>query len=236
MGKTSFTSDGYLHKMKNHFSTPNLILLILVFAFILTFIQIGILTIAFEKLGLSTNSAISLLFASLIGSGINLPLFKISAEAPPEGAPVSPLRSLLKLPEIPFTGITTIAVNVGGCLIPVMFSFYLLNHSTLGLDDVIPAIAVVSLLSYLFSRPIHGLGIGMPMFVAPITAALVSLLLNPEQSAPLAYISGTIGVLIGADLFRLKDIRHMGVPIASIGGAGTFDGIFITGIVAVLLA
>ena len=222
--------------MRSPFSSPHLILLIIIFAFVLAFIQVGILTIAFEKLGLSANSAILLLFASLFSSGINLPLFKVSAEAPPEGSPPSPLRSILKLPEIPFTGTTTIAVNAGGCLIPVMFSFYLLNHSTLELGDVILAIGVVSTLSYMFSRPIHGLGIGMPMFIAPITAALVAIMLNPEQSAPLAYICGTMGVLIGADLFRLKDIRHMGVPIAAIGGAGTFDGIFITGIVAVLLA
>ena len=222
--------------MRSPFSSPHLILLIIIFAFVLAFIQVGILTIAFEKLGLSANSAILLLFASLFSSGINLPLFKVSAEAPPEGSPPSPLRSILKQPEIPFTGTTTIAVNAGGCLIPVMFSFYLLNHSTLELGDVILAIGVVSTLSYMFSRPIHGLGIGMPMFIAPITAALVAIMLNPEQSAPLAYICGTMGVLIGADLFRLKDIRHMGVPIAAIGGAGTFDGIFITGIVAVLLA
>lgn len=222
--------------MRSPFSSPHLILLIIIFAFVLAFIQVGILTIAFGKLGLSVNSAILLLFTSLFGSAINLPLFKISAEAPPESRPPSPLRSILRLPEIPFTGTTTIAVNAGGCLIPVMFSFYLLNHSTLGLGDVILATGVVSMLSYMFSRPIHGLGIGMPMFVAPITAALVAIVLNPEQSAPLAYICGTMGVLIGADLFRLKDIRHMGVPIAAIGGAGTFDGIFITGIVAVLLA
>jgi len=75
----------------------------------------------------------------------------------------------------------------------------------------------------------------MPLFIAPIGAALVALLINPSQSAPLAYISGTMGVLIGADLLRFKDIRRLGVPLAAIGGAGTFDGIFITGIVAVLL-
>ena len=45
-----------------------------------------------------------------------------------------------------------------------------------------------------------------------------------------------LGVLIGADLMRMKDIRRIGTPIASIGGAGTFDGIFLTGIIAVLLA
>jgi len=222
--------------MRSPFSFLPVILLILVFLFLLAFIQVGILTIAFEKLGLSGHSAILLLFASLLGSGINLPLFNIKAEASPEGTPLSSLRSLLRLPEIPFTGTTTIAINTGGCLIPVMFSFYLLNHNPLILSDVILATGFVSTLSYLFSRPIHGLGIGMPVLIAPVSAALVATVINPEQSAPLAYICGTMGVLIGADLFRLKDIRHMGVPIASIGGAGTFDGIFITGIVAVLLA
>ncbi|MDR9481040.1 MAG: DUF1614 domain-containing protein, partial [Spiribacter sp.] len=42
--------------------------------------------------------------------------------------------------------------------------------------------------------------------------------------------------LLGADLMRLGNVRGLGSPIASIGGAGTFDGVFITGIVAVLLA
>jgi len=42
--------------------------------------------------------------------------------------------------------------------------------------------------------------------------------------------------LIGADLLNLGQIQGLGAPVASIGGAGTFDGIFITGILAVLLA
>jgi hypothetical protein len=31
-------------------------------------------------------------------------------------------------------------------------------------------------------------------------------------------------------------VRRLGAPVVSIGGAGTFDGVFLTGIVAVLLA
>ncbi len=53
---------------------------------------------------------------------------------------------------------------------------------------------------------------------------------------PLAYISGSLGTLIGADLLNLDKLQGLGAPIASIGGAGTFDGIFLTGIVAVLVA
>jgi uncharacterized membrane protein len=45
-----------------------------------------------------------------------------------------------------------------------------------------------------------------------------------------------MGTLIGADLTNLDKIRGLGAPVASIGGAGTFDGIFLTGILAVLLA
>jgi uncharacterized membrane protein len=97
-------------------------------------------------------------------------------------------------------------------------------------------LAVVASASYAFSRPIAGLGIGMPLFIAPLVSALTAVLLDPAHSAPLAYISGTMGVLIGADLLRLRDIDRMGVAVASIGGAGTFDGIFFTGIIAVLLA
>ena len=106
----------------------------------------------------------------------------------------------------------------------------------LPLFTLLIAIGSVALISYIMSRPIKGLGIGMPIFIAPFTAALVAIILAPEQSAPLAYICGTLGVLIGADILRLKDIPKLAAPIASIGGAGTFDGIFFTGIIAVLLA
>jgi uncharacterized membrane protein len=62
------------------------------------------------------------------------------------------------------------------------------------------------------------------------------MLLSMRYAPALAYISGTLGTLIGADLLNLAKIQGLGAPIASIGGAGTFDGIFTTGILAVLLA
>jgi uncharacterized membrane protein len=51
-----------------------------------------------------------------------------------------------------------------------------------------------------------------------------------------AYVAGTIGTLVGADLLNLRRVQDLGAPVVSIGGAGTFDGIFVTGILAVLLA
>ena len=61
-------------------------------------------------------------------------------------------------------------------------------------------------------------------------------MLSWRRAAPLAYIAGSLGTLIGADLLNLGKVRGLGAPVASIGGAGTFDGVFLVGIVAVLLA
>lgn len=221
--------------MNGPFSPLQLLLLLTLLAFLMTAIQLGALTIAFDKLGLSPSSAAMLLLTSLFGSLINLPLFKMRAEPPPGGV-IPPRRGLLRLPQLPFTGTTLVAVNVGGGLVPTTFSVYLLRNNPLAASDVILSIAVVAGVAYLASRPLPGLGIGMPVFVAPATAAMTAILIDGGQSAPLAYIGGTLGVLLGADLLRLPDIRRMGTPIASIGGAGTFDGIFLTGLIAVLLA
>lgn len=218
-------------------SPLRLLLLILCMAVFIGVVQLGILRIAFDRLGLSPESAYLLLICTLMGSFINLPLFTIKAEAgrPPAELP-EPLKHPPLVSKLPFSGKTLVAINLGGAVVPVAFSLYLMAHNPLGVFSVAAAVTLVAAISYAFSRPISGLGIGMPMLVAPITAALTATLLDPAQRAPLAYIGGTLGVLIGADLARLRDIPRLGAPVASIGGAGTFDGVFLTGLVAVLLA
>ena len=212
-----------------------LIYLVILSVLLIIILQLGVFSIVLAKLGLSPDSAVLLLGSTLLGSLVNLPLFNIKS-ATHITPPAYPMPRLI-LSSLQFAeGKTMIAINVGGALIPVCFSIYLIFLHSLNVIHLISAITIVSLICFLFSQPIKGLGIGMPVFIAPFTAALVALSISPSHSAPLAYICGTLGVLIGADLFRIKDIKHMGVPIASIGGAGTFDGIFFTGIIAVLLA
>ena len=209
---------------------------IFLFAVLFVFIQIGVVTVAFDKLGLSHGSAMLLLVTSLLGSSINLPLFKVDATREPDPQWRQRMRWMAALHRSLDPAKVLIAVNVGGGVIPLAFSVYLLNHNPLGIGIVAAAIAIQTAICYLFSRPVPGLGVGMPILIAPIAAAVIAVTLAPENSAPLAYICGTLGVLMGADLLRLKDVRGLGSPLASIGGAGTFDGVFITGLVAVLLA
>ena len=212
-----------------------LLLFVLALAVLLTVVYVGAISVTYGKLGLTRESAFILLFLCLLGSVINIPLFTIKSEVPTRlhGTYIPAyLREYLKR----LAGRTLIAVNVGGCIIPVLFSVYLFITQPLMLHEVLTGVLLVTLVSYFYSFPVKGIGIGMPMLLAPISAAIIAIILNDELSAPLAYISGTMGVLIGADLLNFRHVSRMGAMVASIGGAGTFDGIFMTGILAVLLA
>jgi uncharacterized membrane protein len=130
---------------------------------------------------------------------------------------------------------TVIAVNVGGALIPGLTSLYLLAKSHQWRRGVLATIGVAAI-CHLVAHPVPGLGIALPMFVPVIATAVIALLLSRSHAAQLAYIGGSLGTLIGADLLNLDKVQGLGAPVASIGGAGTFDGIFVTGILAVLIA
>lgn len=211
---------------------PQLLIFVVILVIVVILIQIEIFSLVLSRLGLSPTSASLLLATTLIGSALNLPLFRISSSFHYDAE--NPLHKTI-MPYQFREGQTLIAVNVGGGLIPILFSSYLILSAGLNYLVVLFAVAIVSTISYLFSRPIANLGIGMPLFVAPVTAAFTAMLLSRESAPALAYICGSLGVVIGADLLRLRDIRQLNTPIASIGGAGTFDGIFMTGIIAVLL-
>jgi uncharacterized membrane protein len=139
-------------------------------------------------------------------------------------------------------------VNVGGALIPVVISLYLLYESVVISEGyllfalALVGVAVVTVVTKLVARPVPGLGIATPFFIPPLAALLAALVLpllaGGAAGAPviIAYVSGTLGTLIGADVMNLNHIAELGAPMASIGGAGTFDGIFLSGIIAALLA
>jgi uncharacterized membrane protein len=116
-----------------------------------------------------------------------------------------------------------------------MMSVYLLVKWQLWWEALLVT-AVVAAICYWLSSPVPGVGIAVPVFVPVIATTIAALVLSRRYAAPLAYISGSLGTLIGADLMNFDKLADLNAPIASIGGAGTFDGIFLTGIAAVLIA
>ncbi len=217
---------------------PSSLLPLLALGLLAGVVQLLLLDIVFAKLGLQHDLAYLLLAMVVGGSVINLPLYEVAAEeaaAPNEDSLQQQIQRLLGLPRPAFNGRTVIAVNVGGALTPLGFAIYLLHYNALDLLQVLTAVVIVAGVAFLTSVPIPRVGIAMPFLVAPLTAALAAMLINPQMAAPLAYIGGSLGVLIGADLLRLRVIPKLGAPVASIGGAGPFDGIFLSGLLAVLL-
>ena len=190
---------------------------------------------AYESLGVSSNTAIFLLLATLIGSFFNIPIAELSPERAMSHHHVDFFGMRYAVPTVTHWKGTLVAVNVGGAVIPTLMSIYLLFKRDLWVKGLL-ATAIVALVIHWMADPVPGLGIAVPVFMPVVVTAIVAMLLSREDSAPLAYIAGSLGTLIGADLTNLDKVRGLGAPVASIGGAGTFDGIFLTGILAVLFA
>jgi uncharacterized membrane protein len=129
---------------------------------------------------------------------------------------------------------TSIAINLGGAVIPVLMSIFL--FTLVNMVDVVIGILIMTVIVHKISKPISGSGIAIHVVLPPLLAAAIALMISPQDAPLIAYISGTIGCLIGIDILNLKKLPDLGVPAVSIGGKGTFDAIFMTGIISVLLA
>jgi uncharacterized membrane protein len=214
---------------------PFLLALFLLFLIILTLIELRVLRYAYEQMGISPRSAMWILLFTLLGSSINIPLARFRPEKVISGVVVNYFGMRYVVPVVHHWPGTVLAINVGGALIPIMLSLYLAFRNRIVFKSLL-AIAAVALVTYSLAQPVRGVGITLPIFIPPIVALLAALILSWRQAGPLAYIGGSMGTLIGADLMNLGRVPGLGAPVASIGGAGTFDGVFLVGIVAVLLA
>jgi uncharacterized membrane protein len=214
---------------------PHFSLLAVIWFLAVVWIEVRAFRLASLRMGLGSNAALILLLASLAGSYLNIPVAQLPGQQIISGQVISYFGMDYVIPAVTNWPGTVIAVNVGGAVIPGLLSLYLLIRNRLWVRGAL-SIALVGIVCHLLARPIPGLGIALPVFVPPLSAAAVALILSQRNAPALAYIGGSIGCLVGADLLNLGKVQGLGAPVASIGGAGTFDGIFLTGVLAVLLA
>jgi uncharacterized membrane protein len=212
--------------------------LALILALVVGMIFVGIVGAAFEDVGFSPAITALILVATFVGSYINIPLLKLKTKIPMiKEEFVSFLGVVYRIPEVEYGETTTmVAVNVGGALIPTFVSSYLLWKMPWAIPYGLTGVAVVAAPTHAVARPVKGVGISTPVFIPPLVAAILAYALPSGAPRVIAYVSGVLGTLIGADLSNLNLIPKLGAPVASIGGAGTFDGVFLTGVIAVLLA
>ncbi len=202
------------------------VLLVLTVPLLLVLLFFNLLSFSFGELGLSPSTALSLIVLMLLGSLINIPLTRRRTTHSVPGT----FRGLFAHPPPQHSGI---AINMGGAIIPLGLCAYLLTIVP-SVWQVGVATLVMAAVSKALARPVPGRGIALPVFVPPVASALLAILLAPEFAAPCAYIAGTLGTIVGADLLNLHKMKRF-PGMLSIGGAGLFDGIFLVGIVAVLL-
>ncbi|MGB9714302.1 MAG: DUF1614 domain-containing protein [Candidatus Bathyarchaeales archaeon] len=214
-----------------------LIILFLLLVLVVGLLFVGAVGLAFRQVGFSPQLTMLILVATFVGSYVNIPLLKLKAKIPiVKEEYISFFGMVFRVPQFEYEEFKTIiAINVGGALIPTLVSIYLLWKLPSAAHYALVGTIIVAAITHMVARPVRGLGIATPALIPPIAAALTAYLLPSSAPAVVAYVSGVLGTLIGADITNLHKIPKLGARIASIGGAGTFDGIFLSGIIAVLL-
>ena len=199
---------------------------------------------ALSRLHLSPDAAILIVIGLFVGSLINIPVRRIERQ----------IQMPMAVPDVfglgwifprwqRVTTETVIAVNVGGCLIPAgLVAWEVLQMARASeqvLGTTLAIVAINVLICHRAAVPVSGVGIMMPGFVSPLVALGLTWFLLPSDSlwrAPVAFVAGVCGPLIGADLLNLRRISTLSTGMLSIGGAGTFDGIVLSGLLAAFFA
>jgi uncharacterized membrane protein len=215
-------------------------LLFLGFVLLLPFFLANVFLTALAKLGLGPTSSLLVALGIFLGGAVNIPVAQIEQTELVEYQPTQllGLGRLLSRP-VKRQTYTTIAVNLGGCLVPTALAGYQMARVALEAPSTLLALGTALILNvglcYYFATPIPQKGIALQPLIPAGAAALTGLALAPEWAPPIAFSAGVLGPLIGADLLHLDDIAEIGTGMASIGGAGTFDGVVLSGLVATLL-
>lgn len=187
---------------------------------LLLLVAVVVLTVAglahrvFDRLYLTDTQALIFLLLLIAGSFITLPVYR---------------------------GAFTVALNVGGGILPVALAVYVLTRAGTGREWGRAILAAVITGAFLYGTAKllrnfgHGYDIIDPMWVFGLTAGIVGYLAG-VRSRRTAFIGATLGVLLldVANLVELAATRSPGRVI--VGGAGAFDTIVVAGVVAVLLA
>jgi len=176
---------------------------------VFVFLFYKVMSFSFRKMGIPRHLVIPALVAILVGGVFNIPIWH--------------------------SGSTTVSVNVGGAIIPLLISFYLLRKAPL-LKTALAVAVVATVSSFLAKVDAQGISLHLGFLILPFTAVSVALILTGRNAPQVAFIAGTIGAIIGVDLVHVRELIHLGAAGMSMGGRGVFDGIFTTGIISAVLA
>jgi uncharacterized membrane protein len=219
------------------------ILIVALIIFVIPLLILGIIGAAFARLGFSWITALAVILLMLLGSGVNLPIYKIK-------------RDTIRLSEINSNVFdigeqsgshaweTIVSLNLGGAIFPLAISTYLIYRAGMIVGSqlvisVCAGVIAVSVITFVATRSFPRVGLRVPLLMPALTALLVSILLNGGvglTAAVPAFVSGVVGTLLGGNIAHLLKVRDLDIDEISIGGGGTFAAIFICCILPTLIA
>jgi uncharacterized membrane protein len=225
------------------FTVLAIILIIALIILIVPLLILGIIGAAFTRLGFSWITALAVILLILLGSGVNLPIYRVK-------------RDTIRLSDADSTFFNAdqnsgyklwdiiVSVNLGGAILPLLISAYLLYRADVisGSSLTFPVCAgvfAVSVITFISTRSSPHAGLRVPLLIPALTALLISLLLNGGvglTAAVPAFVSGVVGTLLGGNIAHLLKVRDLDIAQISIGGEGTFAAIFICCILPTLIA
>ncbi len=185
---------------------PFLVLFAIFLVVLMAMVEIGILRYAFHRIGVGQRHMFLLLALSFFGSYVNIPLWQLPP-CPVSQAGLACFHGMLHvIPQVKGPPGTIIAVNLGGAIIPAFLSVYLLMKNKMPGRSLL-GVAIVAMVVHMLAEPLKGVGIAVPTYIPPLVAAAVGILLSRRYAPSLAYIAGSLGTLVGADLLNLGKIR-----------------------------
>lgn len=217
---------------------PLFLLLIILPFVMLLFVFTG--TAVFKLVfGVDSNTALLIFLMIILGSMVNIPIYEREG-----GGYVRQYSFFGFIYTVRERRNVVIAVNLGGCVFPSILALKALSDLLpyIGFWQWFSVFLFTSIVIYSMARPVPGVGIVVPMLIPPLTASLFSFLVLAMSGQSLlllpklSFSTGVLSALFGADILHLKDLDKIGSGVVSIGGAGTFDGIFLTGIFAVIFS
>jgi uncharacterized membrane protein len=198
--------------------------------------------IAFIQIGIPIWLVILIVPGSLLGSLVNIPLYTIKSDSSPlvEAPYLTDWGFSIQVFQHDTPRETKISINLGGAIIPVIVSGYLILLNLLSIVPILFATTAVTIAVNRIARIEPNMGIVTPALLPPLAAVLATIAVGMIFPGiinvyAIAYIAGTLGTIIGADFLNLGKLSQLKTDAASIGGAGTWDGVFLTGILAVVL-
>jgi uncharacterized membrane protein len=203
-----------------------LFLIILLFPFFIALFFLYLTKLGLSFLEFSSQTVFLLLFLMIVGSFINIPLGKKGMVQVTETRFLGLIRRVVWKPQ-------GVSINVGGALIPLLITGYFLSQ--VQIEAVLITTTVVIFFSFLGARFVKERGIFVSMILPILFSSFFSMLLAPEYAMQVAFSSGVLGVLIGADLLYLPWILRKNSGVMSIGGAGIFDGVFLVGLFSAII-